>query len=405
LELAPGSGGERRQVTKGGYRNAKAAADARAEVIRRHRADELGDDTHKTLAEWLPEWLAGREERDELSENSLYAYREAIKNHLIPKLGHRKLSELRGLDITRAYSAMRRERQQAIINAQALNARYAAEAERINAQRRAQGLKPVKPKRVGVPRTLGPVSIERIHACLSKALKAARKAGLIRRNPAADADLPKRVQNKVVPPEPERYGAFLDAVEADRLYPLWVLMGYSGLRRGEACGLMWLDVDLSSGRLVVARSRVAVNHRVVERGAKTDAGQRRVVYLDDDALDVLKAWRKAQDEERLAWGDAYQDGGYVFTRENGEPLHPNHVTKRYARLAAKHGMAGTKPHTLRHFRASALISSGADITAVSKTLGHKSISVTSDIYGHLFEKAAKDAAEKAAGFVPRRASE
>lgn len=65
-------------------------------------------------------------------------------------------------------------------------------------------------------------------------------------------------------------------------------------------------------------------------------------------------------------------------------------------------MLSTKLHALRHFRASAFISSGADIAAVSKTMGHASIAVTSDIYGHLFEKAAKDVAEKAQGMVPRR---
>jgi hypothetical protein len=56
---------------------------------------------------------------------------------------------------------------------------------------------------------------------------------------------------------------------------------------------------------------------------------------------------------------------------------------------------------MRHFRASALISTGADISAVSKDMGHKTIAVTSDLYGHLFEKASKAMARKAAKLVPR----
>lgn len=398
VDLRPHHG----QPTGGGYDTAAEAAAARAEVVRQARAGELEGDRTTTLGQWLPYWLAGRVERGEIAEATEYAYREAINNHLIPRLGHLKLVEFRGLHATKAYAAMTRERQAAIDTALAQNAEYAAEAEKLNQERQARGLKPVRPRRVAVPRTLGPVSIERIHACLSAALKAAAQDELIPANPAANAKLPKRVRRKVIPPEPELVGRFLDEVEGDRLYPLWVLIGYSGLRRGEACGLKWDDLDLATGRVVVRRERVAVSHGVIEKDTKTDAGQDRVVFLDQDAVGVLKAWRRQQLEERMRWGPAYRDGGYLFTHENGVPVHPNSVTKRYARLAKKHGMEGTKPHTLRHFRASVLISSGADIAAVSKTMGHKNISVTSDIYGHLFEKAAEEVAAKAAGFVPRR---
>lgn len=399
----PAVGGKRRQATKGGYETAREAAQARAEVIRLDQIGKLPTDSKKTLGQWLPEWLAGRVERGEISANTEHAYRSAIDNHLIPRLGHRKLGELRGLEITRVYQNILSDRQEAIEQAQARNAAYVEEARQINERRQVRGLATVvAPKRVGVPRTIGPVTIERIHACLSAALKSAVKAGLIPANPAPNADLPKRVRRKVVPPEPERYGAFLDQVEGDRLYPLWVLIGHSGLRRGEAAGLKWSDLDLSSGRLVVNRERVSVNHRVIEKDAKSEAGQGRVVFIDQDTLAVLKTWRRQQLQERLRWGPAYSDGGYVFTREDGQPYHPNFITKRYGRLARRHGMEGTKPHMLRHFRASALISSGADIAAVSKTMGHKNISVTSDIYGHLFEQAAEELAGKAAGFVPRQ---
>ena len=72
------------------------------------------------------------------------------------------------------------------------------------------------------------------------------------------------------------------------------------------------------------------------------------------------------------------------------------------RTLVRHGLTDSKLHDLRHFRASALISTGADIAQVSKTIGHKNISVTSDLYGNLFDKAGKDLAERAAGLVPRQ---
>jgi integrase len=139
----------------------------------------------------------------------------------------------------------------------------------------------------------------------------------------------------------------------------------------------------------VPRQRISVGRQVLETDLRTEAGQDRVVYLDRDTLAELKAWRKVQLEERLAWGPAYQDHGYVFSRENGEPWHPTAVTKRFARLARKHGLGTTKVHALRHFRASALISNGAREADIAKTLGHKNISITINTYGHLFDSRAE----------------
>ncbi|HET9566471.1 MAG TPA: site-specific integrase, partial [Mycobacterium sp.] len=320
------------------------------------------------------------------------------------KLGRCKLGELRGLHITRAYGEIVAERQAEIEAAEAKNAKYEAEAETLNAKRGAAGkVRPVAAKRCAVPRPISPASVARIHAVLSGALKSAVKAGMVSRNVAADAELPKAERRKVRPPTPEAYGEFLDAIVGDRLYPLVVLAGNSGLRRGELAGLRWSDIDLSAkARLVVARQRVSVGYQVSERTAKTEAGQDRVVYLDVGTVDALRAWRKQQMTERLAWGPAYAIGEYVFTREDGQPYHPDYLTKSFSRLARRVGFGATKLHTLRHYRAGALISTGADIAAVSKSMGHSSIMVTSDIYGSLFEKAGHEMSEAAAALVPRR---
>jgi integrase len=405
FEAPPGADGKRRQLGKDGYQSAKEAADARAEVIRQSGAGTLPTDTKKTLGEWLPEWLDRKIKRREIEDTTARGYADNIKNYLIPKLGHHKLAELRGLDLTRAYAEIQRERQEAIDAAKAKNKIYAEEAEKINAKRRATGkVRMVAPKRVAVPRPLSAASVARIHACLSGALGSAVKAGLVPRNVAGDAELPKVERHKVRPPEPEQYGSLLDQIAGERLFPLVVVAGYSGLRRGELAGLKWEDVDLKTGRIVVRRQRVSVGYQVVERDTKTEAGQDRVVFLDADALADLKAWRRSQNEERLRWGADYQDGGYVFTREDGAPYHPDYITKVVSRLLRRAGIPAAKLHALRHFRAAWLISMGTDIAVVSKTLGHKSIAITSDIYGSLAEKATKDLAEKSRGYVARRRS-
>jgi integrase len=322
--------------------------------------------------------------------------------YLDPKLGTLRLGDLRGQHITRAYAEVMAERRAAIEQAQARNEQHRRAANEWNAAH--PGSRPKAPHQVAIPPTVSPVTVRRIHAVEFGALKSAVKAGLVPRSVAPDVELPKATKHKVRPWTPAEYGRFLDYVErtAPRWYPFVLLAGHSGLRRGELLGLRWSDLDSSTGRLVVARQRISVGYQVREGdNTKTDAGQR-VVVLDAGTVAALRAWRKTQLEERLAWGAAYQDrGGLLFTHEDGRPLHPDHVSKVFRRLVTRAGLPAAKLHALRQYHAAALISTGADIAAVSKLLGHSSIAITSDIYGGLFEQASAELSERAAGLVPR----
>lgn len=402
VELPPGPEGRRRQATDGGFASGKAAADARAKVVAADRNGQLALDARKTFGDWLDEWIDAKVARGEIRDSTERGYRDNIKNHLKPRLGGVKLAELRGVDLTRTYAKIAADRAAEIAAAETLNEQYAAEAELGNGERRRQGLRRmVRPQRVPVPRPVSPASIARIHAVVRGALADA-VPDLVPRSVAGDARLPKVTRRKVRPPTPETYGALLDALEQDRWYALILMAGYSGLRRGELCGLKWEHINMASGRIVLGPQRTSVGYRVVVREAKTEAGDERIVWLDEDALAALKAWRRQQRKERLAWGEGYTDDGYVFTREDGQPLHPDRVSKVVKRAMVRHGLDRAKLHDLRHFRASALISSGVEIAKVSKIMGHKNISVTNDLYGNLFDEAGEEASKKARGIVPRQ---
>jgi len=97
---------------------------------------------------------------------------------------------------------------------------------------------------------------------------------------------------------------------------------------------------------------------------------------------------------------AYRDNGRVFAREDGSDVSPEAVTKTFRRLATATGLPTMRLHDLRHVAASLMISSGADIAVVSKRLGHSTIGVTSDLYGHLFASAGQAAADAAEALVP-----
>ena len=125
---------------------------------------------------------------------------------------------------------------------------------------------------------------------------------------------------------------FLAFVRDDRLYPMWLLMLTTGLRRGEIAGLRWSDVDLETAVIAIQSTRVSVDSRSWSSSPKTAKG-RRSVALDDMTVRALRSSRRAQRQERLKLGAAWQDSGFVFVREDGAPFHPERIIVIFKRLA------------------------------------------------------------------------
>jgi hypothetical protein len=177
----------------------------------------------------------------------------------------------------------------------------------------------------------------------------------------------------------------------------------TGLRRGEACGLRWIDVDLERQVLHVRQRIVQMDRETLVGRPKTASGEDRRVDLDEMTMGALLAHRIAQETERAVWGEAYVDSGLVFTRENGAQLRPEYITSHFRRLCKRAGLRPIRLHDLRHGQASLMLSAGVDLAVVSKRLGHSSIGITADTSSHLLEGVGRAAANAAAAQVPRAA--
>ncbi len=250
--------------------------------------------------------------------------------------------------------------------------------------------------RLGRPPT--PSTLHRIRATLRSALNAAIRDGVLRDNPARLAELPtpRRPQAHVwTDPRVDAWrrtgqrfavavwttkqlAAFLDFVADDRLLAMWWLIALRGLRRGEAAGLRWVDVDLDQKIIMVDQQRLAYGHTVAVGPPKT-AASRRTIALDRTMVRLLRARLGRQQAERIAVGDARQDSGYVFTTPDGSPLHPDWLTRRFRRLVTDSGLPPVRLHDLRHGAASLAHAAGADLKTVQEQLGHTSIVLTGQV--------------------------
>jgi integrase len=239
--------------------------------------------------------------------------------------------------------------------------------------------------------------VRHVHAVLHRSLKDAVRWGRLVRNPADSADPPTVSSHKELRTwSAEQLGAFLESRREDRLYALWHTLAMTGLRRGEALGLRWQDVDLEAGRLCVRRSLIPEGKTVAVHEPKTARG-RRVVALDRDTLEVLKAQAARQLEQST--GARWNENDWVFADEHGEALHPWLVSRCFRRGVKEIMLPDIRLHDLRHTHATLALQAGIHPKVVSERLGHATVSITLDTYSHAIPAMQEEAAAKIAGLV------
>jgi integrase len=356
--------GKRRREWHSGYRTKRDAEAARVEILSRLQRGEYVAPSKLTVADYLEDrWLPAKTAT--LAPSTHASYSRNVRCHIVPGIGSAPLQGLSADVLTRFY------------------------AERLRSGGRSG-------------KGLSARTVRYLHAIVHKALADALAWGLVVRNVADAAEPPSHRAAKAVPPKTWSAGelrTFLESVSEDRLYALWLLHATTGLRRGEALGLRWPALDLDVGQLSIREARVTAGYDVHGSAPKSERG-RRAVALDPATVAALRAHRKRQLTERLAWGPAYQDSDeFVFCREDGSPLHPDDVSKRFSAAVAAIDVPRITLHGLRHTWASLALQAGVSPKVVSERLGHASVSFTLDVYSHVMPGMQEDAAAKVASLV------
>ena len=369
-ETCPKCGGklteteERRRAVKAGFRTRKEAQAAMAKVMVAVEEKTYVAPAKLSVREYLTkEWLPAI--RSTIRPTTYRSYEQHVEFHIVPHIGSLRLEKVSGATLN------------------ALYAKLASEG-----------------KRDG-KRGLSPRTVHHVHTCLHRAFRDAVRWNRLFRNPVDAADPPKVAGSggrEMKTWSAEQVRAFLESTRNDRLHPLWRVLAMTGMRRGEVLGLMWEDIDFEAGWLSVRRSLIPLGGEVIVSEPKTARG-RRSLALDSETVEVLKAQAARQLLEQQQYGEGWCDSGYICTKEDGEPYHPE-VVSRYFRQAVKRSMLPMiRPHDLRHTYATLALRAGIHPKVVSERLGHATVAITLDIYSHAIPAMQEEAAQLVAELV------
>jgi integrase len=340
------------------------ALDRAEELVRQRKKGLRTEEARASLAQFLVRFLDYYKTEGGVTLRTWQDYRYHIDANIIPVIGAVALSDLRPLDVDLWLKSLR-------------------------------------------DRGLGDRTVEYAQAVLRRALQFAVEWEILDRNPAA-ARFRAAKRRRTAKPcgarvrflDPEQARRFLDIARGDRHEALYALAIMTGLRPEELYGLRWSDVDLDTKRLtvnqVLSKTRRRKGEdvpRFVFGPPKTDKS-RRTLDFPGFVLDLLTEEKRRVLENHALAGADWQDHDLVFPSEVGTPLEERNVLRRFQAICGDHGLSRLRLYDLRHTHASLLIHEGVHPKRISERMGHSSIKLTMDTYGHLFEGSDRDSADK-----------
>jgi integrase len=299
------------------------------------------------VSQLLERWL--KHKRRRLSPSTYDNYDWAVRVHLVPAIGRKRVAKLTTSDV-----------------------------DDLIALKEDEGL--------------SPSAVLRIRSVLASALDQGIVWGFVPRNVARLSEPPKRVTKEGRTLTPDQARRLLASVEGKRLETLYVLMITLGLRRGEVLGLKWSDLSTRKRTLSVERALKRENGKLVLGDLKTK-GSRRILNLPDEVVKSLGSHKARQAAERLKAGEVWQESGLIFTTEIGSPIDPRNLHRDFVKVSEAAGLGRWHLHELRHSATSLMLSEGIPLKVVADVMGHSSVRMTADVYGHVLTPQRQEAAD------------
>ncbi len=333
-------------------KTARKKAEAYAAVYEKQCRDGLVTMNRQTFQEYCEYCIELKQQRG-IKRSTINRYRD-LATRIFPYIGHIKLNELRPDHLNDIYTDLQKEGKNL--------------------------------------RTGGKLSNKTIlehHRLIHTVLEQALKEGLVIFNAADRVTLPKAERKEVSYFQISEVIAIREALELEPIKwkTITHLFLITGARRGEILGLKWDAINFEKEEIYIRNNLLYNSHDGLYEDSPKTSKSKRTIPIPSGTVQLLRQYKAWQTAERLRLGSYYINNDFVFTQEDGQPMHPDSVNRWLEKFSVRHNLPRIHPHAFRHSMASILYFEGMDSVSISSRLGHAQVSTTANIYAHVLEEA------------------
>lgn len=353
--------GKKKTTTKRGFKTQKAAKQEVTRLQLLAQEDEIASESNRLFSDIALEWF--EQYKNTVKESTYVVQRVALQKHVLPLFGKLKISKI---------SIPFCQKQ--------VNHWYSYYKKYSNL--------------IGMTNSI---------------FQYAKSLRLIRKNPMDGVIRPKR-QKRI---DEEKYVApfytkdevlhFLQIAKKypDPLYPMFHILAFTGLRKGELLALRWKDINFKRGTLSVKQTLTTVEGwKLAFQTPKTEKSLR-TISIDKQTLSLLRQWILKQKAFFLKTGKQSKKNGQqlLFATEGNKPYYLDFLNHNLNIILKEHDLTYITVHGFRHTHCSLLFESGASLKEVQVRLGHTDIRTTMDIYTHVSEQKKEETADRFAEYM------
>ncbi|MDE1500764.1 site-specific integrase [Ligilactobacillus salivarius] len=352
--------GKRKYKTKGGFytkREAKLAAD---EVEKKMSNPNFLDNENITFGEVYERWIANY--KLTVKESSFYTVELQYKSKILPILRNKKINQITTIECQ-----------------DLINHWYSI---------------PLK-------------NYKAIFNLITRIFKYAKQLKIVTDDPTSSVIIPKasrqfsnleHSRNYYTRDELKTFLEYAEKHEKYKIYVLFRLLAFSGIRKSEALALTWNDINFDKAQITINKTIILVS-KVKVTTPKTKSSNR-TVFIDKKTLSILSEWRLRQKKELLQKGfNALSPNQLIFPDKNNHYIIPTTISKMMNRVSEGSNLHHITVHGLRHTYATLAAQGGMSVKQLQAQLGHSKVEITLDVYTSITDEQRKDTANQYTSFV------
>lgn len=352
--------GKRKYKTKGGFYTKKEAKLAADEVEKKINNPNFLDNENITFGEVYERWIDNY--KLTVKESSFYTVELQYKSKILPILGNKKINQITTIECQ-----------------DLINYWYSI---------------PLK-------------NYKAIFNLITRIFKYAKQLKIVTDDPTSSVIIPKasrqfnnleHSRNYYTRDELKMFLEYAEKHEKYKIYVLFRLLAFSGIRKSEALALTWNDVDFKKAQITINKTIILVS-KVKVTTPKTKSSNR-TVFIDKKTLSILSEWRLIQKKELLQKGFNFlSHNQLVFSGRNNDYIIPTTISKMMNRVSEGCNLPHITVHGLRHTYATLAAQGGMPVKQLQAQLGHSKVEITLDVYTSITDEQRKDTANQYTSFV------